>query len=153
MGEEKTLESPLNKIRKMSQKDDIPVPSCSYSKKSNVINSNLQNNNLPLKSGNDSENKNVAKTVKAKPTIITMHHWHKLLAGKKESKQTKTDGLKKKEPKRSSNLFVDRIEGKLYLLRVLKLETRDIIIRILFSLKFYLKDNCLAWVLVDNNIT
>ena len=131
MGEEKTLESPLNKIRKMSRKEDIPVPSCSYSKKSNVINSNLQNNNLPLKSGNDSENEtNVAKTAKAKPTIITMHHWHKLLAGKKESKQKKTDGIKKKEPKRSSNLFVDRIEGKLYLLRVLKLETRDIIIRI-----------------------
>ena len=153
MGEGKTLESPLNKIRKMSRKEDIPVPSCSYSKKSNVIDSNLQNNNLPLKSGNDSENKNVAKTVKAKPTIITMHHWHKLLAGKKESKQKKTDDIKKKEPKRSSNLFVDRIEGKLYLLRVLKLETRDIIIRILFALKFYLKDNCLAWVLVDNNVT
>ena len=98
MGEGKTLESPLNKIRKMSRQEDIPVPSCSYSKKSNVINSNLQNNNLPLKSGNDSENEtNVAKTVKAKPTIITMHHWHKLLAGKKESKQTKTDGFKKKE--------------------------------------------------------
>ena len=125
MGEGKTLESPLNKIRKMSRKEDIPVPSCSYSKKSNVIDSNLQNNNLPLKSGNDSENKNVAKTVKAKPTIITMHHWHKLLAGKKESKQKKTDDIKKKEPKRSSNLFVDRIEGKLYLLRISKLENRD----------------------------
>ena len=128
MGEEKNLESPLNKIRKMSRKEDIPVPSCSYSKKSNVIDSNLQNNNLPLKSGNDSENKHVANTVKAKPTIITMHHWHKLLAGKKESKQAKRDGVKKKEPKRSSNLFVDRIEGKLYLLRVLKLETRDTLI-------------------------
>ena len=125
MGEEKNLESPLNKIRKMSRKEDIPVPSCSYSKKSNVIDSNLQNNNLPLKSGNDSENKNVAKTVKAKPTIITMHHWHKLLAGKKESKQKKTDGIKKKEPKRSSNLFVDRIEGKLSLLIISKLENRD----------------------------
>ena len=113
MGEGKPLESPLNKIRKMSRKEDIPVPSCSYSKKSNVIDSNLQNNNLPLKSGNDSENEtNVAKTVKAKPTIITMNHWHKLLAGKKEPKQKKTDGIKKKEPKRSSNLFVDRIEGK-----------------------------------------
>ena len=126
MGEEKTLESPLNKVRKMSRKEDIPVPSCSYSKKSNVIDSNLQNNNLPLKSGNDSENEtNVAKTAKAKPTIITMHHWHKLLAGKKESKQKKTDGIKKKEPKRSSNLFVDRIEGKLYLLRTSKLKNRD----------------------------
>ena len=109
----------------MSQKEDIPVSSCTYSKKSNVIDSNLQNNNLPLKSGNDSEKENVAKTVKSKPTIITMHHWHKLLAGKKESKQKKTDGIKKKEPKRSSNLFVDRIEGKLYLLRISKLENRD----------------------------
>ena len=143
MGEEKNLESPLNKIRKMSQKDDIPVPSCSYSKKSNVIDSNLQNNNLPLKSGNDSENEiNDAKAVKTKPTIITMHHWHKLLAGKKESKQKKTDGFKKKEPKRSSNLFVDRIEGKLSLLMISKLENRDINV---FPLEFYLKDNSLHW--------
>ena len=130
MGEEKNLESPVNKIRKMSQKEDLPVPSCSYLKKSNEVDSNLQNNNVPEKLGNDLENKNVAKTAHTKPTIITMHHWHKLLAGKKESKNTKTDGIKKKEPKRSSNLFVDRIEGKSHLLGMVKFENRGALILI-----------------------